>query len=681
MALRLKYSPSKMKQAIASVKSGTLSRRKAAELYGIPKTTLLDKLSGRSPEERVRPGPATVLTEAEENVLCDYIKLMASIGYPVTRDELLTEVKKVIDLDGRNTPFRNNKPGKDWFYAFRRRHPDLSERSAMCLGHHRAVVNMAMIQGWFDGLVEHLQSEVQDYQSLLKDPRRLFNCDESGFPLCLKTGKVLAERGARHVYHVSSSNKQQITVMVCFSAFGNYVPPLIVYPGERFRDTGIEAFPTAIYGHTHNGWMDSELFVAFLEHFSSYVDHENIPKPVLLFVDGHSTHMSRDAATYCANNGIILYCLLPNATHILQPCDVGFFSPMKSAWKKNLKHWQLENIGETLTKRQFPAVFKSAWETVSTLENAAHGFRRSGLYPLDPNGIDKTKLEPSKIANPPRMLSTCQDTSSVLKEQDTKTADANDLPGPSGDSLPIKDSPSDSGNSFGGLKQVSDSTCDINNTNFSQCTESMTASISPSLTSSKGRQSLVSESFRSLSVPVPKQRRQSSTFFTKLPKALSGSAALRMFEEREEKKKADVLAKQKRQEERELKKKMKQEMQEQKRKEKADKKQKREEEKKLKLAQKGTSKQKRRRNDSSSSESNDENKNIKLQYQDSDDSYNEKDLCPGCLTDDVYEDDEEWVKCAKCPRRWHVSCTGDAVLLDIPVGQLSDYPFHCEYCV
>jgi hypothetical protein len=51
MTLRLKYSPSKMKQAIASVKSGALSRRKAAELFGVPKTTLLDKLSGRGLEE------------------------------------------------------------------------------------------------------------------------------------------------------------------------------------------------------------------------------------------------------------------------------------------------------------------------------------------------------------------------------------------------------------------------------------------------------------------------------------------------------------------------------------------------------------------------------------------------------------------------------------------------------
>jgi hypothetical protein len=75
---------------------------------------------------------------------------------------------------------------------------------------------MAMIQGWYDGLLKFLQDEVPDFKNLLKDPRRMFNGDESGFPLCLKTGKVIAEKGARHVYHVTSSNKQQITVMVCF---------------------------------------------------------------------------------------------------------------------------------------------------------------------------------------------------------------------------------------------------------------------------------------------------------------------------------------------------------------------------------------------------------------------------------------------------------------------------------
>jgi hypothetical protein len=129
----------------------------------------------------------------------------------------------------------------------------------------------------------------------------------------------------------------------------------------------------------------------------------------MLFVDRHTTHMSRAAAIFCANNGIIVYCLLPIAIHVLQPCDIGFSSLMKYAWRENLKKWQLENIGETLTKCQFPAVFKSGWDTVSTLENASHRLRRSGLFPLDVAGIDKSKLERFKIANPPRALPFSQD--------------------------------------------------------------------------------------------------------------------------------------------------------------------------------------------------------------------------------------------------------------------------------
>ena len=54
-------------------------RRKAAITYGVPRTTLIDELIGRVPEERTPPGPKTILTGAEEKVFVAYIKLMASI--------------------------------------------------------------------------------------------------------------------------------------------------------------------------------------------------------------------------------------------------------------------------------------------------------------------------------------------------------------------------------------------------------------------------------------------------------------------------------------------------------------------------------------------------------------------------------------------------------------------------
>jgi hypothetical protein len=81
---RRQYSPTKLATALVMVKTGAMSKTKASKMYGIPRTTLTDKLSGRTAEGVVRPGPSTVLTSAEEDVLVQYSILMASNGYPLT---------------------------------------------------------------------------------------------------------------------------------------------------------------------------------------------------------------------------------------------------------------------------------------------------------------------------------------------------------------------------------------------------------------------------------------------------------------------------------------------------------------------------------------------------------------------------------------------------------------------
>ncbi|KAH3708648.1 hypothetical protein DPMN_068105 [Dreissena polymorpha] len=58
---------------------------------------------------------------------------------------------------------------------------------------------MNMIQCWYDGLFKYLTSDIPDFESLVKDPRRLFNVEESGFPLCISPGKVLAAQDSNNV--------------------------------------------------------------------------------------------------------------------------------------------------------------------------------------------------------------------------------------------------------------------------------------------------------------------------------------------------------------------------------------------------------------------------------------------------------------------------------------------------
>ena len=136
-----------MARVIAAVKSGSLSKKMAAKTSNVPRMTLLDKLSGRVPEVGVS-GPKPILNNAEKTTLINYSKLMQEISYPLTRPEFLKEVKKILDIDSRKTPFTNNLPGKKWFRNFVAHHSDITMRKPQGLGQERAKVTLAKIQNW-----------------------------------------------------------------------------------------------------------------------------------------------------------------------------------------------------------------------------------------------------------------------------------------------------------------------------------------------------------------------------------------------------------------------------------------------------------------------------------------------------------------------------------------------------
>ena len=75
--------------------------------------------------ERVRHGPSPVLTE-EESELISWVVKMAEIGYGQTRIQVTEMVKKILDWTGRPNPFQDNHPGKDWWYMFLHRYPEVS---------------------------------------------------------------------------------------------------------------------------------------------------------------------------------------------------------------------------------------------------------------------------------------------------------------------------------------------------------------------------------------------------------------------------------------------------------------------------------------------------------------------------------------------------------------------------
>ena len=200
--------------------------------------------------------------------------------------------------------------GEGWWIGFKDRHPELSLRTADPLS--MVHVN-AMTQETFDAYFDLLEKTLTD-NGLLNKASAIYNMDESGMPLDHKQLKRVAKRGTKKVYGRASGNKMQITIVACANAAGHTLPPMIIFKGEHLNHdyTKVEV-PNTLYGMSKQGWIDSELFYCWL----SNLFVPNIPpaRPVLLLLDGHSTHYTPEAVRKAHDEGIIMLCLPPHTTH------------------------------------------------------------------------------------------------------------------------------------------------------------------------------------------------------------------------------------------------------------------------------------------------------------------------------------------------------------------------------
>ena len=88
----------KVKQAALRIKAG-MSLRVAAEKFGIPRSTLSDKVKNQHSESVGRP---TALTMDEENMLVERLLLISEWGYPPTSRDLRYIVRSYLESIGKS---------------------------------------------------------------------------------------------------------------------------------------------------------------------------------------------------------------------------------------------------------------------------------------------------------------------------------------------------------------------------------------------------------------------------------------------------------------------------------------------------------------------------------------------------------------------------------------------------
>lgn len=249
---------------------------------------------------------------------------------------------------------------------------------------HKLISEYKVILLIFIFQIEHYLSD-NNLTAVLDDPRRIFNLDETAVFLNPKRDTVLAKSGSKNVQSIAAcSDRECITVLSGGNGKGDLAPPLIVFKYKRLPLAILQNIPPGYaYKRTKSGWMTSESFLNYIEtDFCPWIKAMNIPFPIIIFIDGHQSHLSLDLSKFCSSNGIILVALYPNATHILQPMDVGVFRSLKQRFRAARDIWAMANgINTRFGKPDFPAVLKSAVdETMANANIMPNAFRDCGTF-------------------------------------------------------------------------------------------------------------------------------------------------------------------------------------------------------------------------------------------------------------------------------------------------------------
>ena len=366
------WNPESLFKAYEAVTKQGCSVRRAAEEYRVPRSTLHDRVSGRI-QHGATSGPPRYLSDEEEKELAEFLRNCAKVGYARTRLQVITLVQQTLKDKGLDVRVSNG-----WWESFKRRNPKLALRTAEPLSYARLIAGNPEVLNYYYDLLENTLME----NDLMDKPSQIFNTDETGLPLDPASLKVIVPSGYKHSQAVSTGNKAQVTVLACCNAAGYTIPPLVIFDRKTLKpEMTVGEVPGTMYGLSSSGWIDTELFELWFAHH--FLAHAPPVRPLLLLLDGHSSHFQPSFVRRAAEEQVIVFCLPPHTTHLTQPLDKGCFGPLKMFWRQECQSYLSSNPGKVVTQFQFSQLFSKAWLRGMSMSNIIAGFRMTGIYPFD----------------------------------------------------------------------------------------------------------------------------------------------------------------------------------------------------------------------------------------------------------------------------------------------------------
>ncbi|XP_039300711.1 tigger transposable element-derived protein 6-like, partial [Nilaparvata lugens] len=307
----------------------------------------------------------------------------------------------------------NKAAGWKWLRLFLQRNPTLSARKPQAM-------SLARVQGLNEESVNLFFSILKPELEKIKfNPLKVFNVDETGITVVQhKVRKIVAMKGKKSVHKLSAERGALVTVVMCMSASGSFVPPLMIFPRKLMKNELMDgAPPGAIGAANESGWITSDLFEKWFQHFISIVKPSK-EDPIVLILDGHYSHSCNlNLLNLACDNGVPIVCLPPHSTSKLQPLDVSFMFPFKTYYAQAIENWLSNYPNRVVCNLQIAQLFNEAYAKAEVVKTAVNGFKKTGILPYNPNVFGPEDF----LATPPAEASSAPEPSA--KSQPSTSTD------------------------------------------------------------------------------------------------------------------------------------------------------------------------------------------------------------------------------------------------------------------
>ena len=172
---------------------------------------------------------------------------------------------------------------------------------------------------------------------------------------------------------------------------------MLIFPRKNIREHFTKGGPPGcIGGANSSGWVNEDLFLAYLNHFICHTRCSKENK-VFLILDNHEAHIA--AIDLAKENGVVLLTMPPHTSHRLQPLDVCCFKPFKTTYAQAMENWMRSNTGKTITIYEIHEFVAHAQLHGLTAKNILSAFQSTGIFPYNRDLFDETDFSPATVTD------------------------------------------------------------------------------------------------------------------------------------------------------------------------------------------------------------------------------------------------------------------------------------------